>query len=121
MTRIHRDGLGVAGTNALSSGQRPVPTLPAEAATGPRGGAGQGTPAPTVPAKAMDQDGVRYIAVCVLAVPLIFWLLGPFMGAAALIVLATLFFVWREPGAANRIPLLWEDHYEQPLQQRAAE
>lgn len=62
---------------------------------------------------AVDRDAVRYILVCLLAVPVVFWLLGPFMGMAALIVLATLFFVWREPGAPN-LPLLWEDHYEQP-------
>jgi Flp pilus assembly protein TadB len=63
---------------------------------------------------ALDKEGIRYIAVCLLAVLGVAWLLGPFMGMAALIVLATLYFVWREPVASHGLALRWDEHYEQP-------
>lgn len=63
---------------------------------------------------ALGKEELRYIAACLLAVPVVFWLLGPFIGLAALIVLATLFFVWREPGASHGLVLRWDEHYEQP-------
>ncbi|EJE48396.1 hypothetical protein PMI14_07183 [Acidovorax sp. CF316] len=84
---IQRSGAGSSDGNAM-------PT-PARAGPGP-----------------MDQHAILFSAGGLLAVLVAFWLLGSFMGMAALIVPATLFFVWREPGVSN--PLRWEDHYEQP-------
>lgn len=63
---------------------------------------------------ALDKEGLRYIGACLLAVLGVVWLLGPFMGMAALIVLATLYFVWREPGASPGLAQRWDEHYEQP-------
>lgn len=74
-------------------------------------------PAPQPPQAghgAWDKEGGCYIAVCLLAVLGVVWLLGPFMGMAALIVLATLYFVWREPVASHGLVLRWDEHYEQP-------
>ena len=74
-------------------------------------------PAPQPPEAgrgALGKEEIRYIAVCLLAVLGVVWLLGPFMGMAAFIVLATLFFVWREPGASHGLAMRWDEHYEQP-------
>lgn len=131
MTSIHRVGPGLAeGAQADSALQRTIPspwppgvTRADEEASTPAAGVremlvsgshrqGYAQHAPRPQEETMDKDEVRYIVVCVFAVPLIFWLLGPFVGLAALIVFAALFFVWREPDAPNRLPLLWEEHYE---------